>query len=69
MGGKEEAEDAGMVKDGDMEVRLLLLLYDSDAEDALPASYVSSASSLMKMWSIFSLSVPIICNVVRLLSL
>jgi hypothetical protein len=52
VGGKEEAEDAGILKDGDMDVRLLLLLYDSDAEEALPASYVSSASSFMNIWSI-----------------
>ena len=38
VGGKEDDEDAGMVNDGDMEVRLLLVLYDSDAEDALPGS-------------------------------
>jgi len=38
VGGKEDDEDDGMVNDGDMEVRLLLVLYDSDAEDALPGS-------------------------------
>jgi len=40
VGGKDDDddEDAGMVNDGDMDVRLLLVLYDSDAEDALPGS-------------------------------
>ena len=38
VGGKEMLEDAGMEQDGEMEVVLLMLLYDSDVEDKLAMS-------------------------------
>ena len=47
VGGIELAVDVCAESDGDME--LLLLLNDSDAEETLPSSNVSSTSSFMKI--------------------